>query len=463
MSTVHKKILIADGLTPVTAYAALRGQAEGGSFLLESVVGGERWARFSILGYRPKSEIVLHGEAGVDPFTKLSELAPAGAENTTDPAVRFATAHVGLVCFDAVHYSTKVPRWPDEVQGPIARLLGNCTVAVFDHLTKEVTIASTDEGHVKDCEDLLRKAKPFPLMDAPDPTALPDDVSLGMSDDEYSAAVERCREYIRAGDAFQIVPGRTFSVPTLGTDPFEVYRSLRVLSPAPYMYFFDFPVSGGEKPLAIAGASPETLVRVEDGVVYLRPIAGTRRRGRTKQEDDALAEEMMADPKEIAEHVMLIDLARNDIGRIAQTGTVRVPNQMFVERYSHVMHITSEVQGTVDLDMGPWDVLRATFPAGTLSGAPKVRAMQIIRELEPRPRGAYGGALGYVTRGKDMDFAIGIRTVVMQDGRFEVTAGAGIVADSDPRLECKETRNKARAALAAVHDARLRHQKTSLA
>jgi anthranilate synthase component 1 len=169
---------------------------------------------------------------------------------------------------------------------------------------------------------------------------------------------------------------------------------------------------------------------------------------------------MMADPKEIAEHVMLIDLARNDIGRIAETGSVKVPSQMFVERYSHVMHITSEVQGKVDGKMGPWDVLRATFPAGTLSGAPKVRAMQIIRELEPRPRGPYGGAIGYVTRGRDLDLAIGIRTVVMQDGRFEVTAGAGIVADSDPRLECKETRNKARAALAAVHDARLRHARS---
>src|SRR5690606_25347302 len=185
---------------------------------------------------------------------------------------------------------------------------------------------------------------------------------------------------------------------------------------------------------------------------------GTRRRGRNEAEDIALAEEMTSDPKELAEHVMLIDLARNDIGRIAKTGTVKVPNRMFVERYSHVMHITSEVQGEVDPSMSPWDVLRATFPAGTLSGAPKVRAMQIIRELEARPRGAYGGAIGYVTSSKDLDLAIGIRTVVMQKGRFEVTAGAGIVADSDPRLECNETRHKANAALAAVHAARKRHQ-----
>lgn len=460
MPTVHKKVLIADGLTPVSAYASLRGQAAGGSFLLESVEGGERWGRYSILGYRPKSHIVLYGEEGVDPFTKLSELAPSGEDNPSDPAERFATAHVGLLCFEMVHFATKVPRWPESVQGPIARLLGDCTVVVFDHLTKEITIASTDPEHVSDCQKLLHEAQPLPLMDPPDTTALPEDVTLGMTDDEYSEAVEKCREYIRAGDAFQIVPGRTFSVPTLGVDAFEVYRSLRVLSPAPYMYFLDLPARGAEKPLAIAGASPETLVRVKDDVVYLRPIAGTRRRGRTQAEDDALAEEMMADPKEIAEHVMLIDLARNDIGRIAATGTVKVPNQMFVERYSHVMHITSEVQGQVDGKMGPWDVLRATFPAGTLSGAPKVRAMQIIRELEPRPRGPYGGAIGYVTRGRDLDLAIGIRTVVMQDDRFEVTAGAGIVADSDPRLECKETRNKARAALCAVHDARLRHARS---
>jgi hypothetical protein len=200
----------------------------------------------------------------------------------------------------------------------------------------------------------------------------------------------------------------------------------------------------------------ETLVRVEKGRVVLRPIAGTRRRGRDSLDDDLLAEEMLSDPKERAEHVMLIDLARNDVGRVARTGTVRVPYNMTVERFSHVMHIVSEVEGQLDERLGPWDVVRATFPAGTLTGAPKVRAMQIIRELEGRPRGAYGGALGYVTRGSDLDLAICIRTVVMNGDRFEVTAGAGVVADSVPELEAKETRNKARAALAAVHAARAR-------
>jgi anthranilate synthase component 1 len=206
--------------------------------------------------------------------------------------------------------------------------------------------------------------------------------------------------------------------------------------------------------VSIAGASPETLSRVENGRITLRPIAGTRRRGRTPEEDSALAQEMIEDPKERAEHVMLMDLARNDVGRVAQAGSVRLPVQMGVERFSHVMHIVSEVEGQLDRRYDAWDVLRATFPAGTLTGAPKVRAMQIIRELEVRPRGAYGGAIGYVTRGTDLDFAIAIRTVVMQDGRFEVTAGAGVVADSVPELEAKETRNKARAALAAIHAAR---------
>jgi anthranilate synthase component 1 len=223
------------------------------------------------------------------------------------------------------------------------------------------------------------------------------------------------------------------------------------------MYLLEFPATTGAPRVAVAGASPETLVRVEGRTVTLRPIAGTRRRGRTPEEDTALAAEMLADPKERAEHVMLIDLARNDIGRVAKPGTVRLPMQMEVERYSHVMHIVSEVTGEVAEAPGAWDVLAATFPAGTLSGAPKVRAMQIIRELEQRPRGVYGGAVGYVTRGLELDFAIGIRTVIMQNGKFEVTAGAGIVADSVPHLEAKETRNKARAALASVCAARNRH------
>lgn len=458
MTQVFRKTVISDGLTPVSAYRALRRHAEGGSFLLESVVGGERWGRYSILGFEPLTSITLFGKPGVDPFEELSRLVPR-SDTTLDPVTRFASAHVGLLAYDLVHYSTKVPTWPKEQEGPLARLFGRSTVVVFDHLAQTATVASSSQESIERTLRLLESVEAPPLLDPPDRTALPADFTVSRSDEEYGRMVEACREYIRAGDAFQIVPSRTFSVPDEGTDPFEVYRSLRVLSPAPYMYFLDFPKTAEAPALTIAGASPETLVRVEDGKVYVRPIAGTRRRGKTPQEDEELAREMMADPKEIAEHVMLIDLARNDIGRIAVTGSVLVPERLFVERYSHVMHITSNVEGVVKPELSPWDVIRATFPAGTLSGAPKVRAMQIIRELELRPRGVYGGAIGYVTGGLDLDLAIGIRTVVGREGRFEVTAGAGIVFDSDPVLESKETSNKARAALSAVHDARERHRK----
>ena len=230
----------------------------------------------------------------------------------------------------------------------------------------------------------------------------------------------------------------------------DVYRSMRVLSPAPYMYIVELPATDDAPPVALAGASPETLVKVEDNIIHVRPLAGTRPRGRTPEEDRALAAEMLSDPKEVAEHVMLIDLGRNDVGRVARSGSVVLPVRMEAERFSHVMHIVSEVRGELRDGYGPWDVLRACFPAGTLSGAPKVRAMQIIRELEKAPRGAYSGAVGYVTPGGDMDFAIAIRTVVQRGDRFEVRAGAGIVADSQPQLECDETRHKAAAGLAAV-------------
>lgn len=454
MASIHQKIVVADGTTPVGAYAALRSEAGDGSFLLESVAGGERWGRYSILGFRPRSHVVVHGREGADPFTELAQrIACDPTSNELDVAARFASSHVGLIAYDAVHYTTKVDPWPDN-KDAVARLIGDATVIVFDNLTHMATIAGENLADVERAEAVLRKVAPLSPLPQPDTAALPGDVDVDIDDAGYEKNVERCKEYIRAGDAFQIVPARTFSTPSGSADPFDVYRALRVLSPAPYMYLLELPERADAPAVAIAGASPETLVRVEANQVFLRPIAGTRRRGRTPEEDDALAEEMLSDPKELAEHVMLIDLARNDIGRIAETNTVRVPLRMTVERYSHVMHIVSEVVGDVAGNRSPWDVLRATFPAGTLTGAPKVRAMQIIRELETRPRGAYGGALGYVSPGTDLDFAIAIRTVVMRDQRFEVTAGAGIVADSIPRLESKETRNKARAALAAIHAAR---------
>jgi anthranilate synthase component 1 len=453
MQAVHRKTLVVDGITPVGAYAALRRDAGAGSFLLESVVPGERWGRYSILGYRPRSQIVLHAEEGVEPFQRLSELVRTGGEQPDDVAARFTGAHVGMVAYDVVHYVTKVDPWPTQSE-PLARLIGDGTVIVFDNLEHTATIASHDEASVERAETDLTRVPALPPLPPPDPAAQPADVDVNMSDEEYGQRVEACKEYIRAGDAFQIVPARTFSTPADQADPFDVYRALRVLSPAPYMYLLEFPARDDAPAVAIAGASPETLVRAEDQRITLRPIAGTRRRGRSPEEDEHLAEEMLSDPKERAEHVMLIDLARNDVGRVSVPGSVHVPVRMKVDRFSHVMHIVSEVEGRLHPGQGPWDVLRATFPAGTLTGAPKVRAMQIIRELEKRPRGAYGGAIGYVTQGNDLDFAIAIRTVVMQAGRFEVTAGAGIVADSIPALEAKETRNKAKAALAAIHAAR---------
>jgi anthranilate synthase component 1 len=457
MSAVFRKTLVVDGITPVGAYAVLRRNAGAGSFLLESVVPGERWGRYSVLGYRPRSEVTVLPEPGVNPFTRLAELASVSGEVVEDVATRFARAHVGFVNYDVVHYATKVPTWPSDAVGagePLARLLGDATVIVFDNLSHTATIASSDGDEMERAEADLGRVTALPPLPLPDPAALPADLEVNLSDAEYGAGVERIKEYIRAGDAFQVVYARTFSTPARGADPLNVYRALRVLSPAPYMYLLELPARPGVRAVAIAGASPETLVRLENGTVTLRPIAGTRRRGRTPQEDDELAREMLADPKERAEHVMLIDLGRNDVGRVAVPGSVHVPLRMTTERYSHVMHIVSEVTGQLAPGTGAWDVLGATFPAGTLSGAPKVRAMQIIRELERRPRGAYGGAIGYASPGNNLDFAIAIRTVVMQDGVCEVTAGAGIVADSVPALEAKETRNKARAALAAVEAAR---------
>jgi anthranilate synthase component 1 len=454
---VLRKTLVVDGITPVGAYAALRRDAGEGAFLLESVVPGERWGRYSIIGYRPSSHVAVWGRAGVDPFEELRQRIPGGDSRETDVALRFASAHVGLLAYDIVHYATKVEAWPaGAADRPVARFIGDATVIVFDNLTHTATIAARDADELERAEQHLGRVVSLPPIAPPDPQALPDDVEVNMSDAEYGVRVERAKEYIRAGDAFQIVPARTFSTQAHDTDPFDVYRALRVLSPAPYMYFLELPERPSAPAVAIAGASPETLVRVENQRITLRPIAGTRRRGRSDEEDQRLAQEMLEDPKERAEHVMLIDLARNDVGRVAHPGTVQLCQNMGVERFSHVMHIVSEITGELAEGRSAWDVLRATFPAGTLTGAPKVRAMQIIRELEVRPRGAYGGALGYVTRSTDLDFAILIRTVVMQGGRFEVTAGAGIVADSIPELEAKETRNKARAALAAIHAARTR-------
>jgi anthranilate synthase component I len=484
---VYTRTLVADALTPVRAYAALRASdPESASFLLESVVGGERWGRYSILGYRPRYEAVLDRrgwnlrpgsgdptgaklpkiafDSSLDPITSSGALfrrSGGGAQQTTSSSMAetFAASHVGYLAWDIIHRIDKVPAGNDETWTkhfvPLARFMGGATVVVFDALAQTVTIASEEKADVDRAFDDMHRAVTLSDIALPDRARVPTNITTELSDDEYKARVLRAKEYIAAGDAFQIVLARTFSVPRAGRDPFDVYRAMRLVNPSPYMYFLDLPgvgedgVSTGER-LRIAGASPETMVRLHEGTMTVRPLAGTRPRGKTEAEDAALEKELLADPKERAEHVMLIDLGRNDVGRVAKIGTVSLLRKMEIERYSHVMHIVSEVRGNIPDTTPPLEVARAAFPAGTLSGAPKVRAMQIIRELEARPRGIYGGAIGYVGATGDLDLAIAIRTLVCKGDTFEVTAGAGIVEASDPQSEADETRNKARGVLCAI-------------
>ncbi len=471
MITTHT--FVSDGITPVRAYAALR-QASGGaaSFLLESVVGGERWGRYSILGYKPRYEATLtakgwslRGERGPlpdAPFTNDADPLRAAANlfgrhadgGGKTPAERFARAHVGFFAWDVVHAIDRVKGFEGTADAPLARFVGGATIIIFDGLAQTVTIAAESPDDVAQARADLERKVTLSSLSLPDRSRIPARVDVSMDDAAFEANVRRAQEYIAAGDAFQVVLGRKFQTPGEGRDPFDVYRAMRVINPSPYMYFLDFPPAPDEKSRTqIAGASPETLVRLEDSVMTVRPLAGTRPRGRTLEEDAAQEEELLADPKELAEHVMLIDLGRNDVGRVANVGSVELPRRMEIERYSHVMHIVSEVRGRIDASVPPLEVFRAAFPAGTLSGAPKLRAMQIIRELEGTPRGLYGGAIGYVAPTGDLDFAIAIRTAVFKDDVFTVTAGAGIVEASIPSSECEETRNKAHGVLCAIEAA----------
>jgi anthranilate synthase component 1 len=470
------KLLVADDLTPVAAYAALRARGEGPSFLLESApIGGERWGRYSVIGWRPRRRITLDLLAGarevrcvIEPLDGKGERVETRAASTDALSLlRRATASarapravgpgsprvvdgaVGYVAYDLVHALEPVGPWP--VDGRVAHLLDGATVVVFDALLQTVTIHGEDDDDVDATLEALAGARP-PLSPLPIPSRawVPTGVESSTDDRAYARAVERAKEYIAAGDVFQVVLARKFTAPRDDADPFDAYRALRVLNASPYLYYLDLGVGRPSDPFAIAGASPETLVRLEDGQITVRPLAGTRPRGETDVQDLANERELLADPKERAEHVMLVDLGRNDVGRVAKIGSVAVPVQMAIERYSHVMHIVSEVHGTLAAGQDAWSTLAATFPAGTLSGAPKVRAMQIIRELEGDRRGIYGGAIGYVSRHGTMDFAIAIRTIAAFADRFEVGAGAGLVEASDPMLEAQETRHKAGAALAAV-------------
>ncbi len=464
--------VLADLETPISAYRKL---AEGPySYLFESVQGGEKWGRYSIIGLPSRTVLKVFGNR-VNTFVD-GELSDS--EEVADPLAyiedyqqRYRTApredlpvfHGGLVGYfgyDTVRYVE--PRLaagtpPDELGNPDILLMVSEEVLVFDNLAGTIRLVVNADPALDDAlekaqqrlralADKLREPMP-PLPDvalhAAGSAALEEKASSHFTETAYYEAVEKVKEYVLAGDVMQVVPSQRLNVP-FSAPPLNLYRALRNLNPSPYMYYLDL------EDFHIVGSSPEILARLEKGVVTVRPIAGTRRRGYTEEEDEALEAELLADPKEIAEHLMLIDLGRNDVGRIAETGSVELTDKMVVERYSHVMHIVSNVHGKLKSGKSAIDVLRATLPAGTLSGAPKIRAMEIIDELEPVKRGVYGGAVGYLSWAGDMDTAIAIRTAVVKNGQLYVQAGGGVVADSVPRLEWKETHNKARAMFRAA-------------
>jgi anthranilate synthase component 1 len=493
---VYREI-VADGDTPVSAYAKL-GRTPY-SFLLESVVGGETWAAYSFIGVAPRAvlrcgagraELTWYGDGAItdtrsweahDPTAALAEVMAAFSPVAVAGLPRFWGGAVGWVGYEVVRAFERLPARPAEpTTGPDARpnipdlcMVLTDTLVIFDNLRQTVKVVAC--AHVPagaQAEAVYERAQAriddivarlhapaaglAPLL--PPPVGEVGSAALrwgGESEPrslfakaEFMAAVERIRSYILAGDIFQAVLSQRLEISRVGIDLFDVYRALRIINPSPYMFHLAYPEA------EVTGASPETLVRCADGRVEVRPIAGTRPRGYDPAEDELLAAELLADPKERAEHLMLVDLGRNDVGRVSEIGSVKVSEYMDVERYSHVMHLVSHVQGRLAAGLGWHDVLRAAFPAGTLSGAPKIRAMQIIDELEPHSRGIYGGAVGYVSYTGNMDAAIAIRTLVGTDAAVYVQAGAGIVHDSDPAAEYEETLNKARALLRAVALAR---------
>jgi anthranilate synthase component 1 len=460
---------IDDCETPVSAFLKLRGR--GPAFLLESAEQGQRFGRYSFLGFRPRAVLRYEGGRltvadaegereldGPDPFAAVSDYLARYRVAPLEGLPPFAGGAVGVFGYDLVRTVERLPEPPaDEVGTPDMALMVSDALIVFDHLSHQMTImvnafvddpADTDAAYeqtvalIERARDLL--ATPVPRVEAgirpADPLA---DFESNMTRGQYEHAVNRAKEYIYAGDIFQVVPSHRWSGPC-PVEPFSLYRGLRVVNPSPYMYFLEF------EDFAIAGASPEPLVKVTGDLVEMRPIAGTRPRATSPEEDLRVAESLLADDKERAEHVMLVDLGRNDVGRVARFGSVEVSELMAIETYSHVMHIVSSVVGRLNENAGAMDALRACLPAGTLSGAPKIRAMEIIDELEPAKRGFYGGAIGYLSYSGDLDTCIHIRTVVVKDGVAHIQAGAGIVADSDPGYEYDETIAKAQAMFRAI-------------
>jgi anthranilate synthase component 1 len=464
---VYREIL-ADLETPVSAF--LKIDDGGDAFLLESVEGGEKWGRYSFLGSAPElvvrskgTEVVVErgGHAPVrqqvtDPLDSVRALLLQYRPVAVKGLPRFSGGLVGYLSYDLVRFFEKLPEQADDDLGvPDLYLQLADTLLIFDNAAQKIKVVS--HAHVDDGTDLRsaydaacrkvdrlieRLQRPVTAPRSPS-LREPGPVGSNMSQEQYEAIVRRAKEYIVAGDVIQVVLGLRFECP-LRAHPFNIYRCLRTVNPSPYMFF----LRTGDH--TVLGASPEVMVRLEGGELTVRPIAGTRPRGTEEKQDAEFEQELVTDPKEIAEHIMLVDLGRNDVGRVAEIGSVEVTERLTVERYSHVMHLVSNVHGQLAAGLDCFDAFRATFPAGTLSGAPKIRAMEIIDELEPMRRGIFGGAVGYFDFSGNMDTCITIRTLLISGNRVYTQAGAGIVADSDPEREYAECVNKARAGIHAI-------------
>jgi len=467
---IVSKRLINDVDTPVSAFLKL-AKDKPYAFLFESVQGGEQRGRYSVLGYAPDliwrasgdvCELSVNGGAYVTledkPIESLRKLQAQSALDIPDDLPPMAAGLFGYLGYDMVRQVEHLPDInPDPIGTPDAIMTRPTLIAIFDQIAQEIILTTTVRATEQDAKVAYETAQSrleqasqelesaigtFRSADVPEVNV---EAKHGATVEEFSKSVLKAKEYIKAGDIFQVVIGQRLEAP-LTTSPFALYRSLRRLNPSPFLYFLNFDDH------TIVGSSPEILVRLRDQKVTVRPIAGTRPRGKTPIEDKNLEAELLADKKELAEHLMLLDLGRNDVGRVAKAGTIEVTEEFIVERYSHVMHIVSNVEGDILEDKDVFDALFAGFPAGTVSGAPKVRAMEIIDELENEKRGIYAGAVGYISASGDMDTAIALRTAVVKDGVMHVRAGAGIVMDSDPVSEYEETRAKARALFhAAAH------------
>jgi len=466
--------LTGDSLTPVSAFGRIERSAP--SFLFESVIGGEKVGRFSFLGTEPFLRFEARGHdvtisvpgepskdrryKAEDPIRDLQSLVEKFRAVHLPGLPRFAGGAVGYAAYDAVRYTERLPNVPEDDRGlPDLSFSFFDRMVLFDHIRKTIlVVAQAHLGEGQDpraaydsaaglVDDLVRRlsegGRQLPLTDIDTTGPVSLEPTSNFTREGYEQVVRHCQEYIKAGDIFQVVPSQRLQVKTTA-EPFNIYRVLRVVNPSPFLFYLTF------DDFRLIGSSPEILVRVEEGIVTIRPLAGTRRRGKDEEEDLRLAQELLADPKERAEHIMLVDLGRNDVGRVAEYNSVQLTDVMKVERYSHVMHITSNVTGKLEAGKTAFDALRAGLPAGTVSGAPKVRAMEIIDEVEPTKRGPYAGAVGYVDFTGNMDTCIALRTLVIQGETAYIQAGGGVVYDSIPAEEYEETLNKARGLLKAI-------------